>query len=91
MTRFRGLKQSLPVLKHPNSEVDKPIGDKTSCSELETIHTRKNFLKLGFVEDLKKKCNEGKDKFACEKVGVVKFILCISCLTYVSINAIIVN
>ncbi len=45
------------------------MGDNTSCSELETINARKDFLKLGFVEDLKKKCNEGKDKFACEKVG----------------------
>lgn len=30
---------------------------------------RKNFLKLGFVENLKKKCTERKDKFACEKVA----------------------
>ena len=45
------------------------MGDKASCSELEIINARKNFLKLGFVEELKKKCTEGKDKFACEKVG----------------------
>jgi TPR repeat protein len=45
------------------------VGDKTSCMDLKIIEASKEFVKLSFVEDLKKKCSEKKDKFACEKVG----------------------
>ena len=45
------------------------IKDKVSCSDLTIVEERKNFVKLSVVEDLKKKCSDKKEKFACEKVG----------------------
>ena len=44
-------------------------GDAISCSDLKIIEESKGFTKLSAIEDLKKKCSDKKDKFACEKAG----------------------
>jgi TPR repeat protein len=44
------------------------LGDTLSCSDFRIIDERNEFVKLSFVEELKKECSE-KKKYACEKVG----------------------